>query len=142
MKLMDIVIRVFHAPHLLQALCCCPSLYMHQRLEAGFWFGPQTYCSEIFPSEQLQRAFILYCFLAVYLLPLLTIAGCYAFTLERMGQVSVNPKDCSYQVRRNCVSCSSWWFLWRRNLFSLALSCRLRQGEQQLCRPKFPECWW
>ncbi|XP_037535884.1 KISS1 receptor b [Nematolebias whitei] len=72
---------------------------VYQRLEAGYWFGPQTYCSEIFPSEQLQRAFIIYCFLAVYLLPLLTIAGCSAFMLKRMGQVSVNPSDCSYQLQ-------------------------------------------
>uniref|UniRef100_A0A3Q2ZWU0 G-protein coupled receptor 54-like n=1 Tax=Kryptolebias marmoratus TaxID=37003 RepID=A0A3Q2ZWU0_KRYMA len=72
---------------------------VYQRLEAGYWFGPQTYCSEIFPSEQLQRAFIIYCFLAVYLLPLLTIAGCYAFMLKRMGQVGVSPTDCSYQLQ-------------------------------------------
>ncbi|KAM7415844.1 hypothetical protein PAMA_018078 [Pampus argenteus] len=72
---------------------------VYQRLEAGYWFGPQTYCSEIFPSAHLQRAFIVYSFLAVYLLPLLTITACYAFMLKRMGQTSVNPIDSSYQLQ-------------------------------------------
>uniref|UniRef100_A0A3P8T8J1 G-protein coupled receptors family 1 profile domain-containing protein n=1 Tax=Amphiprion percula TaxID=161767 RepID=A0A3P8T8J1_AMPPE len=72
---------------------------VYQRLEAGYWFGPQTYCTEVFPSARLQRAFIIYSFLAVYLLPLLTITACYAFMLKRMGQSSVNPIDSSYQVR-------------------------------------------
>lgn len=72
---------------------------VYQRLEAGYWFGPQTYCSEVFPSARLQRAFIIYSFLAVYLLPLLTITACYAFMLKRIGQASVNPIDSSYQVR-------------------------------------------
>uniref|UniRef100_A0A3Q3FIU6 KISS1 receptor b n=1 Tax=Labrus bergylta TaxID=56723 RepID=A0A3Q3FIU6_9LABR len=61
---------------------------VYQRLEDGYWFGPQTYCSEVFPSAHLQRAFIIYSFLAVYLLPLLTITACYAFMLKRMGQPS------------------------------------------------------
>uniref|UniRef100_A0A8C4GVF9 G-protein coupled receptors family 1 profile domain-containing protein n=2 Tax=Dicentrarchus labrax TaxID=13489 RepID=A0A8C4GVF9_DICLA len=72
---------------------------VYQRLEAGYWFGPQTYCSEVFPSARLQRAFIIYSFLAVYLLPLLTITACYAFMLKRMGQPSVNPIDSSYQLQ-------------------------------------------
>ncbi|XP_022620520.1 G-protein coupled receptor 54-like [Seriola dumerili] len=72
---------------------------MYQRLEAGYWFGPQTYCSEVFPSARLQKAFIIYSFLAVYLLPLLTITACYAFMLKRMGQASVNPIDSSYQLQ-------------------------------------------
>ncbi|KAI4820260.1 hypothetical protein KUCAC02_028244 [Chaenocephalus aceratus] len=53
---------------------------VYQRLEAGYWFGPQTYCSEVFPSASLQRAFIIYSFL-------------------RMGQASVNPIDSSYQLQ-------------------------------------------
>ncbi|XP_058492503.1 KISS1 receptor b [Solea solea] len=72
---------------------------VYQRLEAGYWFGPQTYCTEIFPSAHLQRTFIIYSFLAVYLLPLLTITACYAFMLKRMGQPSVNPIDSSYQLQ-------------------------------------------
>ncbi|XP_010865528.2 KISS1 receptor b [Esox lucius] len=71
---------------------------LYQRLEAGCWFGPQTYCSEVFPSAHLQRAFILYSFLAVYLLPLITICFCYAFMIKRMGQPSVQPTDSNYQV--------------------------------------------
>uniref|UniRef100_A0A8C7DEB2 KISS1 receptor n=1 Tax=Oncorhynchus kisutch TaxID=8019 RepID=A0A8C7DEB2_ONCKI len=66
---------------------------LYQRLEEGCWFGPQTYCSEVFPSARLQRAFILYSFLAVYLLPLVTICFCYAFMIKRMGQPSVQPTD-------------------------------------------------
>ncbi|XP_053726442.1 KISS1 receptor b [Synchiropus splendidus] len=72
---------------------------VYQRLEEGYWFGPQTYCSEVFPTVHLQRVFIIYSFLAVYLLPLLTITVCYAFMLKRMGQTSVNPVDSSYQVQ-------------------------------------------
>ncbi|XP_071011925.1 G-protein coupled receptor 54-like isoform X1 [Oncorhynchus clarkii lewisi] len=71
---------------------------LYQRLEEGCWFGPQTYCSEVFPSARLQRAFILYSFLAVYLLPLVTICFCYAFMIKRMGQPSVQPTDSNYQV--------------------------------------------
>ncbi|XP_071260514.1 G-protein coupled receptor 54-like [Salvelinus alpinus] len=71
---------------------------VYQRLEEGCWFGPQTYCSEVFPSARIQRAFILYSFLAVYLLPLITICFCYAFMIKRMGQPSVQPADSNYQV--------------------------------------------
>ncbi|XP_029573970.1 G-protein coupled receptor 54-like [Salmo trutta] len=71
---------------------------LYQRLEEGCWFGPQTYCSEVFPSARLQRAFILYSFLAVYLFPLITICFCYAFMIKRMGQPSVQPTDNNYQV--------------------------------------------
>ncbi|KAM3867655.1 KISS1 receptor b [Diretmus argenteus] len=70
---------------------------LYQRLETGYWFGPQTYCSEAFPSAHLQKAFIIYSFLAVYLLPLLTITACYAFMLKRIGQPSVQPTDSTYQ---------------------------------------------
>ncbi|XP_049906966.1 KISS1 receptor b [Epinephelus moara] len=80
---------------------------VYQRLEAGYWFGPQTYCSEVFPSACLQRAFIIYSFLAVYLLPLLTITACYAFMLKRMGQSSVNPIDSSYQLQAQAERAAS-----------------------------------
>ncbi|XP_035496314.2 KISS1 receptor b isoform X2 [Scophthalmus maximus] len=81
------------------ALLLSTPVAVYQRLEAGYWFGPQTYCSEVFPSARLQRAFIIYSFLAVYLLPLLTITACYAFMLKRMGQTSVNPIDSGYQLQ-------------------------------------------
>ncbi|XP_048099427.1 KISS1 receptor b isoform X1 [Alosa alosa] len=71
---------------------------VYQRLEPGYWFGPQTYCTEAFPSPSLQRTFILYTFLAVYLLPLVTICFCYACMLKRMGRPSVEPTDNNYQV--------------------------------------------
>ncbi|KAG9337191.1 hypothetical protein JZ751_029671 [Albula glossodonta] len=41
---------------------------VYQRLESGYWYGPQVYCTESFPSAQHQKAFILYTFLAVQLL--------------------------------------------------------------------------
>ncbi|XP_069379503.1 KISS1 receptor b isoform X1 [Paralichthys olivaceus] len=81
------------------SLLLCTPVALYQRLEAGYWFGPQTYCSEVFPSARLQKAFILYSFLAVYLLPLLTITACYAFMLKRMSQTSVNPIDGGYQLQ-------------------------------------------
>ncbi|KAF6739312.1 G-protein coupled receptor 54 [Oryzias melastigma] len=72
---------------------------VYTRLEAGYWFGPQIYCSEVFPSAFVQRAFIIYNFLAIYLLPLLTIIACYTFMLKRIGRPSVNPVDSSYQLQ-------------------------------------------
>nr|CCH26287.1 Kissr-3 protein, splice variant 1 [Anguilla anguilla] len=72
---------------------------VYQRLETGYWYGPQVYCTESFPSPERQKAFILYTFLAVYLLPLLTICLCHAFMLKRMGQPAVEPADNSYQVQ-------------------------------------------
>uniref|UniRef100_A0A8C8DHR8 G-protein coupled receptors family 1 profile domain-containing protein n=1 Tax=Oryzias sinensis TaxID=183150 RepID=A0A8C8DHR8_9TELE len=72
---------------------------VYTRLEEGYWFGPQIYCSEVFPSAFVQRAFIIYNFLAIYLLPLLTIVACYTFMLKRIGRPSVNPIDGSYQLQ-------------------------------------------
>uniref|UniRef100_A0A673L2K6 KISS1 receptor b n=1 Tax=Sinocyclocheilus rhinocerous TaxID=307959 RepID=A0A673L2K6_9TELE len=64
---------------------------LYQHTESSFWFGPQTYCTEAFPSLIHKRAYILYSFLAVYLLPLITICMCYTFMLKRMGQATVEP---------------------------------------------------
>ncbi|OCT97930.1 G-protein coupled receptor 54 [Xenopus laevis] len=72
---------------------------MYQKLSSGYWYGPQTYCIEAFPTVLHQKAFILYTFLAVYLLPLLTICVCYAFMLKRMGRPVVEPIDNNYQVQ-------------------------------------------
>ncbi|XP_028853064.1 KISS1 receptor b isoform X2 [Denticeps clupeoides] len=69
----------------------------YQRLESGFWYGPRTYCAEVFPSAGHQRAFILYSFMAVYLLPLLTICFCYTFMLKHMSRASVEPMDSVHQ---------------------------------------------
>ncbi|XP_069613201.1 G-protein coupled receptor 54-like [Ranitomeya imitator] len=71
---------------------------MYQKLSTGYWYGPQTYCIEAFPTAAHQKAFILYTFLAVYLLPLLTICVCYAFMLKRMSRPVVEPIDNSYQL--------------------------------------------
>ncbi|CAI9541233.1 unnamed protein product, partial [Staurois parvus] len=72
---------------------------MYQKLSTGYWYGPQTYCIEAFPTVIHQKAFILYTFLAVYLLPLLTICVCYAFMLKRMSRPVVEPIDNNYQVQ-------------------------------------------
>ncbi|XP_063769838.1 G-protein coupled receptor 54-like isoform X2 [Pseudophryne corroboree] len=72
---------------------------MYQKLSTGYWYGPQTYCIEDFPTVVHQKALILYTFLAVYLLPLLTICICYAFMLKRMSRPIVEPIDNNYQVQ-------------------------------------------
>ncbi|XP_006017627.1 kiSS-1 receptor [Alligator sinensis] len=76
-----------------------PVLTYHQLTE-GYWFGPQTYCSESFPSAAHEKAFILYNFLAVYLLPLLTICVCYIAMLYQMGRPAVEPAENGYQVQQ------------------------------------------
>ncbi|KAG8455304.1 hypothetical protein GDO86_001485 [Hymenochirus boettgeri] len=72
---------------------------MYQNLSTGYWYGPQTYCIEAFPTVLHQKAFILYTFLAVYLLPLITICVCYAFMLKRMSRPVVEPIDNNYQIQ-------------------------------------------
>ncbi|XP_053329351.1 G-protein coupled receptor 54-like [Spea bombifrons] len=71
---------------------------MYQNVSTGYWYGPQTFCTEAFPTVIHQKAFILYTFLAVYLLPLITIIVCYAFMLKRMGRPVVEPTDNNHQV--------------------------------------------
>ncbi|XP_066491638.1 kiSS-1 receptor [Tiliqua scincoides] len=70
---------------------------VYNQLTEGYWFGPQTYCSESFPSIFHERAFILYNFLVVYLLPLLTILLCYTAMLHQMARPTVEPADNHYQ---------------------------------------------
>ncbi|MEE6518815.1 hypothetical protein FKM82_030049, partial [Ascaphus truei] len=72
----------------------------YQKIQTGYWYGPRTYCIEQFPSDALKKACILYQFLAVYLLPLLTICLCYSLMLKRVGQPVVEPMDNNYQVQR------------------------------------------
>ncbi|XP_060685860.1 KISS1 receptor a [Hemiscyllium ocellatum] len=74
-------------------------IIMYQKIEKGYWYGPRTYCAEAFPSDFHQKGFILYHFLAVYLLPLLTISLCYSLMLKRVGQPVVEPIDNNYQVQ-------------------------------------------
>ncbi|XP_075758745.1 kiSS-1 receptor [Pelodiscus sinensis] len=73
---------------------------VYNRLTEGYWFGPQTYCSESFPSAAHEKAFTLYNFLAVYLVPLLTICVCYVAMLYQMGHPTVEPVDNNYQVQQ------------------------------------------
>uniref|UniRef100_A0A8D0L1E6 KISS1 receptor n=1 Tax=Sphenodon punctatus TaxID=8508 RepID=A0A8D0L1E6_SPHPU len=64
-------------------LLSLPVVLCH-RTEVGYWYGLQTYCIEAFASKSQERSLILYTFLAVYLLPLLTICLCYALLLSRL----------------------------------------------------------
>uniref|UniRef100_W5MJ32 KISS1 receptor n=1 Tax=Lepisosteus oculatus TaxID=7918 RepID=W5MJ32_LEPOC len=70
---------------------------LYHRIEVGLWYGLRTYCTERFPTEGLQRAYILYTFLAAYLLPLLTICICYTVVLKRVARPLVEPADHNYQ---------------------------------------------
>ncbi|KAM3866247.1 G-protein coupled receptor 54-like [Diretmus argenteus] len=73
-------------------------IFMYQRIEEGYWYGPRQYCMERFPSKTHERAFILYQFIAAYLLPVLTISFCYTLMVKRVGQPTVEPVDNNYQV--------------------------------------------
>ncbi|PIO23213.1 hypothetical protein AB205_0088140 [Aquarana catesbeiana] len=71
----------------------------YQKIQKGYWYGPRTYCIEQFPTDTMKKACILYQFLAVYLLPLLTICLCYSLMLKRVGRPVVEPMDNNYQVQ-------------------------------------------
>nr|XP_005168713.1 KISS1 receptor b isoform X1 [Danio rerio] len=71
---------------------------LYQHTESSYWFGPQTYCTETFPSVIHKRVYLLYSFLAVYLLPLITICMCYTFMLKRMAQATVQPVQGCNQI--------------------------------------------
>uniref|UniRef100_A0A3B3DBD3 KISS1 receptor a n=1 Tax=Oryzias melastigma TaxID=30732 RepID=A0A3B3DBD3_ORYME len=73
-------------------------ILIYQRLEEGYWYGPRQYCMERFPSKLQERAFILYQFIAAYLLPVITISFCYTLMVKRVGQPTVEPIDHNYQV--------------------------------------------
>lgn len=66
--------------------------------------GPRIYCSEAFPSRALERAFVLYNLLALYLLPLVATCACYGAMLRHLARAAVRPApaDSALQVRR-CV---------------------------------------
>ncbi|ELK19290.1 KiSS-1 receptor [Pteropus alecto] len=53
--------------------------------------GPRTYCSEVFPSRALERAFALYNLLALYLLPLVATCACYGAMLRHLSRAAVRP---------------------------------------------------
>ncbi|XP_030640179.1 G-protein coupled receptor 54-like [Chanos chanos] len=63
------------------------------------WYGPQVFCTEIFPTLLHKKVFILYNFLAVYMLPLITICVCYLVMLHQMGHSAVEPIDNNYQLQ-------------------------------------------
>ncbi|CAM9202131.1 unnamed protein product [Lampetra planeri] len=73
-------------------------ILMYQRIEEGYWYGPRQYCMERFPSKAHERAFILYQFIAAYLLPVLTITFCYSLMVKRVGQPTVEPVDNNHQI--------------------------------------------
>lgn len=98
------LLSIFCMPILLKHLVSPGSLILstpvlvYQRLEEGYWYGPRQYCMERFPSKTHERAFILYQFIAAYLLPVLTISFCYSLMVKRVGQPTVEPVDNNYQV--------------------------------------------
>ncbi|TSM94634.1 AT-rich interactive domain-containing protein 3A [Bagarius yarrelli] len=72
---------------------------LYTRTLAGEWFSSQVFCTEIFPTTFHKKAFILYNFLAVYMLPLVTICVCYLVMLYQMGRPAVEPGDNNYQLQ-------------------------------------------
>lgn len=109
---------------------------MYQRIEEGYWYGPRQYCMERFPSKTHERAFILYQFIAAYLLPVLTISFCYTLMVKRVGQPTVEPVDNNYQVWTkfcvlNCIYSSrhsmSYMFVSLKMCFNAALISSLQQ---------------
>ncbi|XP_062412447.1 G-protein coupled receptor 54-like [Sardina pilchardus] len=72
-------------------------LYSRTMVEEGH--GPRVFCTETFPTAMHLKVFILYNFLAVYLLPLFTICVCYWLMLYQMGRPTVEPIDNNYQLQ-------------------------------------------
>ncbi|KAG9350748.1 hypothetical protein JZ751_024637 [Albula glossodonta] len=72
---------------------------MYSKTMVGEWYGPQVYCTESFPTLFHKKAFILYNFLAVYMLPLVTICICYTFMLHHMGRTTVEPAENNHQLQ-------------------------------------------
>ncbi|XP_004614972.1 kiSS-1 receptor [Sorex araneus] len=68
------------------AALSAPVLALH-RLSSG----PPTYCSEVFPSRALERAFAVYNLLALYLLPLAASCVCYGAMLRHLGRDAARP---------------------------------------------------
>ncbi|CAL8312985.1 unnamed protein product [Gadus morhua 'NCC'] len=73
-------------------------IFLYQHIEEGYWYGPRQYCVDRFPSKTHERAYILYQFIAAYLLPVLTISFCYTLMVKRVGRPTVEPVDNNYQV--------------------------------------------
>ncbi|KAJ8408335.1 hypothetical protein AAFF_G00257490 [Aldrovandia affinis] len=72
---------------------------MYSKTMVGEWYGPQVYCAESFPTPLHKKAFILYNFLAVYMLPLATICICYMVMLHHMGQIAMEPVENNHQLQ-------------------------------------------
>ncbi|KAI4904213.1 hypothetical protein NFI96_009327 [Prochilodus magdalenae] len=90
---------------------------LYTRTLAGEWYGPQIFCTESFPTATHKKVFILYNFLAVYLLPLVTICVCYVVMLHQMGRPTVEPVDNNYQWSPVCMG---WGY---RGYISNSLQC-------------------
>uniref|UniRef100_A0AAR2LCR0 G-protein coupled receptors family 1 profile domain-containing protein n=1 Tax=Pygocentrus nattereri TaxID=42514 RepID=A0AAR2LCR0_PYGNA len=71
---------------------------LYTRTLSGEWYGPRVFCTETFPTTTHKKVFILYNFLGVYMLPLVTICVCYLVILHQMGRPTVEPVDNNYQV--------------------------------------------
>ncbi|XP_061094304.1 G-protein coupled receptor 54-like [Conger conger] len=72
---------------------------VYSRTMVGEWYGPQVYCTENFPTLFHKKAFILYNFLAVYMLPLVTICVCYTVMLSHVGLTFVESLENNNQLQ-------------------------------------------
>uniref|UniRef100_A0AAR2IXK7 G-protein coupled receptors family 1 profile domain-containing protein n=1 Tax=Pygocentrus nattereri TaxID=42514 RepID=A0AAR2IXK7_PYGNA len=72
---------------------------LYTRTLSGEWYGPRVFCTETFPTTTHKKVFILYNFLGVYMLPLVTICVCYLVILHQMGRPTVEPVDNNYQLQ-------------------------------------------
>ncbi|XP_047563595.1 kiSS-1 receptor isoform X3 [Lutra lutra] len=79
--------------HLGSAAVSAPVLALH-RLSPG----PRTYCNEVFPSRALERAFVLYNLLALYLLPLAATCACYGAMLRHLGRPAATDSSLQGQL--------------------------------------------
>lgn len=92
---------------------------------------------ERFPSKAHERAFILYQFIAAYLLPVLTISFCYSLMVKRVGQPTVEPVDNNYQVRMRSLYCVCALVIINNNftlLWQSMATCEVVCGFKTACK--------
>lgn len=88
--------------------------------------GPRTYCSEVFPSRALERAFALYNLLALYLLPLAVTCACYGAMLRHLGRPAVRSAASDGALQVSC--CAGGRPAWRT--LRGWQSGRMRRGQE------------
>nr|XP_032822082.1 G-protein coupled receptor 54-like isoform X2 [Petromyzon marinus] len=71
---------------------------LYHKTDTKEWYGPKTYCFDAFPSVPHEHAFVLYSFVLVYMLPLVTISVCYSIMIKKIGRPAVEPQDDNVQM--------------------------------------------